>query len=74
MLVIFFLIKFQNTSKLKEAFKDPNTLPALCHILGTSQNSQVFEISFLVFKIIFNIKEGIMVNLYRSDVIIDVFQ
>ena len=38
----------QNTAKLREAFKDPGTLPALCQLLGTSENAQVWQVDFSI--------------------------
>ncbi|KAK7498967.1 hypothetical protein BaRGS_00009776 [Batillaria attramentaria] len=40
----------ENTGKLKEAFKDPATLPALCHILGTSENPQVRQLAAVLIR------------------------
>ncbi|XP_076449742.1 importin-4-like [Babylonia areolata] len=40
----------ENTAKLREAFKDPGTLPALCHILGTSENVQVRQLSAVLIR------------------------
>lgn len=40
----------ENTGKLKEAFKDPATLPALCQLLGTSENAQVRQLSAVLIR------------------------
>ncbi|KAL8619425.1 hypothetical protein ACOMHN_011776 [Nucella lapillus] len=40
----------ENTGKLREAFKDPGTLPALCQLLGTSENAQVRQLSAVLIR------------------------
>ncbi|KAK7114904.1 importin-4-like [Littorina saxatilis] len=40
----------ENTGKLKEAFKDPGALPALCHLLGASENPQVRQLAAVLIR------------------------
>ena len=32
---------FQGTKELREAFKTPEVIPALCNVIGVSQNPQI---------------------------------
>jgi hypothetical protein len=40
-LISQFLINFQGTQELREAFKNPEVIPALCNVVGISQNPQI---------------------------------